>query len=62
MIGGLRAGFEEVLGIERESAYVELARQRIAWWTGYTVPKPAQTNSAPQETPVPPVAGQLNLF
>lgn len=32
MIGCLRAGWEEVIGIEREATYVEIARARIERW------------------------------
>ena len=33
MIGAAMAGWESVLGIEAEEAYVEIARARIAAWT-----------------------------
>jgi hypothetical protein len=62
MIGGILAGWEMVLGIERELTYVEMGRKRLAWWTGYTVPSPAASDMAQQETTVTPVSGQLNLF
>lgn len=32
MIGAFQAGWEEVLGIEREASYVEIARARLAHW------------------------------
>ena len=32
MIGALLAGWEEIVGIEKESEYVGLARARLAWW------------------------------
>ena len=62
IIGGLRAGFEMVLGIEQEPRYVEIGRKRVTWWTGYTVPLPPQPESVPAEPTRPPPAGQLNLF
>jgi hypothetical protein len=56
-IGGLLAGWEEVVGIEQESVYVESACQRMAWWTGYA-PECAST------TPERSVGAtqQLSLF
>lgn len=33
MIGALRAGWDEVVGIEREPEYVEIAEARLAHWT-----------------------------
>jgi hypothetical protein len=62
IVGGVLAGWDIVVGIERDPAYSEIARKRIAYWTGYTVPTPTQSNVASQETTVPPGAGQLNLF
>ena len=32
MIGGMLAGFEEILGIEKDETYASIGRQRIAWW------------------------------
>lgn len=32
MIGALRAGWDEVVGIEREDEYVSIAKQRVAYW------------------------------
>ena len=32
MIGGMLAGWEEVLGIERDKQYVEIAKARLQWW------------------------------
>ena len=32
MIGAMRAGWDEVLGIEREKEYVEIAEARIKYW------------------------------
>ena len=62
IIGGLRAGFEMVLGIEQDPGYVEIGRKRIAWWTGYTMPSSVHTERAELETIVPAVSGQLTLF
>lgn len=33
MIGALLAGWEDVLGIELEREYADIARARLAWWT-----------------------------
>lgn len=33
VIGGLLAGFEQVVGIEKEEEYVTIARARLDWWT-----------------------------
>jgi DNA modification methylase len=62
MVGGILAGWETVLGIERELPYVEIGRKRLAWWTGYTVPSPDVVETSQQATTVPPASGQLNLF
>jgi len=43
MIGAVLAGWDEVLGIEREQEYVEIAGQRIAHWT-----RKGRPNDAPQ--------------
>lgn len=32
VLGGLLAGFEEVVGVEKEAKYVEIARARHDWW------------------------------
>jgi hypothetical protein len=32
MVGALLAGWEHITGIEREQAYAEIARARLAWW------------------------------
>lgn len=62
MIVAILAGFEEVLGIERDPQYVELGRKRIAWWTGSTVPVSAPLGEEQPMAPVLPMPGQLNLF
>jgi len=33
MIGAFLAGWDEVIGIEREAEYVEIAKARLAYWT-----------------------------
>jgi DNA modification methylase len=33
MIGGLLAGWDEVIGIEQSPEYAEIAQKRIKWWT-----------------------------
>jgi hypothetical protein len=35
MIGALLAGWDEVVGIERETEYVDLARARVGWWVQF---------------------------
>jgi hypothetical protein len=61
MIGGILAGWETVLGIERDATYVEIGRQRLAWWTGQTpetvVPAEKVLEAAP-----PGTQAQLSLF
>jgi len=32
MIGGMQAGWEEIVGIELIEEYAEVANQRLAWW------------------------------
>ena len=32
MIGAMVAGWDEVVGIEREEAYIPIAKARLAWW------------------------------
>lgn len=62
MVGGMRAGWESVLGIEQEEAYVRIGRRRLAWWTGYAS---KETNETEHREPggSPGVSGgQLTLF
>ena len=33
MIGCLLAGWDEIVGIEQSAEYVEIGRQRLAYWT-----------------------------
>jgi hypothetical protein len=33
MIGGVLAGWEEILGIEQDPATVAVGTQRLTWWT-----------------------------
>lgn len=45
MIGALLAGWRNVVGVEREPEYADIAEARLAWWqrayaeTGLTDPK-----------------------
>lgn len=55
MIGALLAGWDEVVGIELSPEYADIARRRIAHWTGRTL------DDAPRPAPVA-VSGQLALF
>ena len=32
MVGAMLAGWEEIIGIEQDQSYVEIARQRLAYW------------------------------
>ena len=55
MIGGLLAGFEEIVGIEQSAAYCALAEKRLEWWR--TQDQPSLWPGAalePQRPPVPP--------
>jgi hypothetical protein len=61
VIGAILAGWEHVTGIEQDPAYVQLARRRLAYWTGYRAPDPDPgTDPAPVASDGP--AGQLALF
>jgi hypothetical protein len=61
MIGGILAGWETVLGIERDVTYVEIGRKRIAWWTGSKPETILPPQEEPPKTPEAP-QGQLSLF
>jgi len=32
MLGAMVAGWDEIVGIEREEAYIPIAKARLAWW------------------------------
>jgi DNA modification methylase len=61
MIAATMAGWEDVVGIEREARYVALAKQRLSWWTGWT---PQAVVPSQEKPPTPPAGspGQLSLF
>ena len=62
MIGGLLAGFEEIVGIEQDETYVSIGRQRIAWWTGAS---PHVSGTSPGKEPAENQGvhnAQLTLF
>jgi len=48
MIGAMQAGWEEVVGIEQDSEYCEIARRRIEYWDSQKAKTPAQVKQ-PQE-------------
>lgn len=54
VIGALRAGWPEVVGIEREAEYVEIARRRVAHALATPAPKPKQAKSAKPRRPRAP--------
>lgn len=52
VVGALRAGWPEVVGIEREAEYVEIARRRVAHALATPAPTPKQAKSAkPRKQP-----------
>lgn len=57
MIGALQAGWDEVIGIEMDPAWVSASRARIADFTGFPAPK----DEKPSDD-APPRPGQLGLF
>lgn len=54
VVGALRAGWPEVVGIEREAEYVEIARRRVAHALATPAPKPKQAKSAKPRRPRAP--------
>jgi hypothetical protein len=62
MVSAIQTGWEEVVGIEQDPAYVEIARRRIAYWTGQQTTAPVAPHASVTPT-VPAAAGeQLGLF
>jgi site-specific DNA-methyltransferase (adenine-specific) len=57
MIGAMRAGWSEIVGIEREAEHVEVARARLARWA--QVPANVEPSEAKADEPLP---GQTSLF
>jgi hypothetical protein len=68
IIGGLRAGFEEVVGIQRvadddERGYVAIARARLTRWALVPVDvEPSENREAVKEEQAARQAGQTTLF
>ena len=72
MIGALLAGWDEVIGIEQDAAYVTIAEARLTWWqrqierTGLRDPAAILEDvfgSAPDVTQAElEQAGQISLF
>lgn len=54
IIGGIRAGFEDIVGIDSDASYLTIARQRIAYWTGWraqgAAPAPPDTSTHSKDT------------
>lgn len=68
MIGAYLAGWEEILGIEAEAEYCEIARSRLAWWQGHaglfeqvTAEDDAPSLPLPAAPPAPTQMGQRGL-
>jgi hypothetical protein len=62
IVGGILAGWDDIVGIEQDKEYVEIGRQRIAYWTGQQTTTSMPT-SAPPARPAPSSAAeQLSLF
>ena len=69
MIGALLAGWDEVVGIEKEAEYVTIAQARLAWWQKaidkWGVPLEPGDVLASEDTPKPrpdKLDGQMELF
>lgn len=66
-IGGLLAGWEEILGIEREHEYVAIGRERLDWWhaamqqTGLADPETIRTRVGTLDKAMLTAQGRLPL-
>ena len=45
MIGAMVAGWDEIVGIEREATYVPIAKARLAWWAEHPDGVPEQPSA-----------------
>jgi hypothetical protein len=68
-IGAMMAGWESIVGIEQDASYVEIARQRVAYWQAQAqAPAPPKKIRVPRARAVNPVTvpktrrEQLGLF
>jgi hypothetical protein len=61
-ISAIQTCWEEVVGIEQDPAYVEIARHRIAYWTGQQTTAPAVPRAPVTPTAPAAVGEQLGLF
>lgn len=50
VIGGYLAGWDEVVGVEREKEYAEIAEARIKHWTNYSPQSSSSSTSVPPES------------
>jgi len=69
MIGCLLAGWDEVVGIEKDAGYVAVARARLEWWRraigkyGTPLePKLVLEEKSRSRFPPAPVLGQMEMF
>ena len=51
-IGAMQAGWDEIIGIEREEEYVPIAKARIAYWTGLTAKKEVPNTDDGKQLPL----------
>ena len=57
MIGAMRAGWADIVGIEKDPEYVAIAEARLKRWAEV----PAHVDPV-ESKPPPPVEGQRSLF
>lgn len=68
MIGAMLAGWDEVVGIEKEAEYIEIATARLAWWQkqidkyGTPLDPAAVLETDRPATATDPLPGQMELF
>jgi site-specific DNA-methyltransferase (adenine-specific) len=63
MIGASLAGWDEIIGFEQSSEYVDLAEERLAWWQQFETYDQAKTAyDGKRLTEKQQAVGQLSLF
>jgi len=64
MIGGLLAGWEDIVGLEQESQYVDIGRARGKFWQGWVASGQTDPTVILKKATKNPevVSGQLVLF
>lgn len=68
MIGAHLAGWDEIVGVEREAEYCAINRPRVTWWSGFTSYDDAIKAAAGErkeqvfETDNPDAPKQLSVF